>query len=209
MERHVLVTGGAGSIGAPFVRMLLAEQDVRVTVLDALLPEDTRRVKEQRLQDLRSHPRFTFVEGDVRDPAIRQRVFAVASVDVVVHLVTTYDASDPLHQHRVNVGGTLQVLEWMRSEGIPRMVLGSTTKAKGADGGMKAIARTPVDLHAAGALAAEEFARVHARLHGAAITVVRFGDDAAAHPDEGIGTLRSVCFDPPSTGFGIVEVGSR
>lgn len=203
MERHVLVTGGAGTIGAPFVRTLLAEEGVRVTVLDALLPHGTRQAKEQRLQEFRSHPNSTFVEADVLDPATPKRVFAEGPVDVVVHLVTSYDASDPLIQHRVNVGGTLQALEWMRTQGIPRMVLGSTMKAQGAEPGAKAIARTPVDLHTAGALAAEEFARVHARLHGVTIIAVRFGDDA--HADEATAALHSACFDVKEPGFAIVE----
>ena len=62
--RAVLVTGGAGFIGANFVRMLLDEEDdVRVVNLDKL----TYAGNLGNLAGCEDHPRHRFVRGDICD----------------------------------------------------------------------------------------------------------------------------------------------
>jgi dTDP-glucose 4,6-dehydratase len=64
---NVLVTGGAGFIGSNFVRYAIdAHDDWRVTTLDKL----TYAGRTENLQDVLSHPRHTFVQGDVADAAL-------------------------------------------------------------------------------------------------------------------------------------------
>lgn len=75
--RTVLVTGGAGYVGAHVVRQLLHRGD-RVRVLDALLYGDAG------LQALKAHERLRVIVGDVRDPAAMQD--AVAGADTVIAL---------------------------------------------------------------------------------------------------------------------------
>jgi dTDP-D-glucose 4,6-dehydratase len=61
---RLLVTGGAGFIGANFVRYVLAQTtDVRLTNLDAL----TYAGNLASLADIADDPRYRFVEGDIRD----------------------------------------------------------------------------------------------------------------------------------------------
>src|SRR6476659_5358510 len=68
---HILVTGGAGFIGSCYVRDLLGRRDgTRVTVLDKL----TYAGNQANLAPVRDDPemagRFTFVRGDIADPAV-------------------------------------------------------------------------------------------------------------------------------------------
>jgi dTDP-glucose 4,6-dehydratase len=76
----VLVTGGAGFIGANFVRhALAAHPDWRVTTLDKL----TYAGRLENLQEVLDHPRHAFVRGDVADAAVAAPL--VVASDIVVH----------------------------------------------------------------------------------------------------------------------------
>jgi dTDP-glucose 4,6-dehydratase len=77
---NVLVTGGAGFIGANFVRhALAAHPDWQVTTLDKL----TYAGRRENLQDVLDDPRHAFVKGDVADPAVAAPL--VIASDIVVH----------------------------------------------------------------------------------------------------------------------------
>ncbi|MFV0634376.1 dTDP-glucose 4,6-dehydratase [Demequina sp.] len=110
---NVLVTGGAGFIGANFVRRTLATRaDARVTVLDALtyagnaasLPEDER---------------LTLVKGDIADMDTVSDL--VGAADVVVHFAAESHNDNSLHDPwpfvHTNVIGTYTILEACRRHG--------------------------------------------------------------------------------------------
>jgi len=73
----ILVTGGAGYIGSVLVRLLL-ERQYRVQVIDKL------NFGGEALLEVRDHPRFEFLRGDVRELADVRR--ALEGCDAVVHL---------------------------------------------------------------------------------------------------------------------------
>ena len=78
---HILVTGGAGFIGANFVRFVLRERPgVRVTNLDCL----TYSGNLENLAGLEDEPRYTFVKGDIRDRATVEPL--METCDAVVHM---------------------------------------------------------------------------------------------------------------------------
>ena len=80
-----LVTGGAGFIGSHLAERLVARGD-EVVGLDNFDPFYPRAVKEQNVAGLLAGPRFSLVEGDLREPADLERAFGKAQPDVVVHL---------------------------------------------------------------------------------------------------------------------------
>ena len=76
---RLFITGGAGFIGANYVRWVLAHTDDAVVVYDALTYAGNR----DNLRDLEDDPRMAFVQGDVCD---RDGVAeAMAGCDAVVH----------------------------------------------------------------------------------------------------------------------------
>ena len=75
----LLVTGGAGFIGSNYVRYVLRETDDEVVVYDAL----TYAGNLSTLKDVDDDPRYSFVHGNICDPATLEA--AMAGVDAVVH----------------------------------------------------------------------------------------------------------------------------
>ena len=75
MSKRVLVTGGAGFISSNFICHLLESTDHEVVTLDAL----TYAGNLENLADVMSHPRLSFVHGDIRDAGlVRELVGGVA-----------------------------------------------------------------------------------------------------------------------------------
>jgi dTDP-glucose 4,6-dehydratase len=112
---RLMVTGGAGFIGANFVHSTLRDRpQVSVTVLDALTYAGTR----ESLADVADQIRL--IEGDVADAALVDAL--VAEADVVVHFAAETHVdnalADPEPFLRANVVGTFTVLESVRRHGV-------------------------------------------------------------------------------------------
>ncbi|GAC67578.1 dTDP-glucose 4,6-dehydratase [Gordonia soli] len=112
---RVLVTGGAGFIGANFVlRTLEQRPDVEITVLDKL----TYAANPSTLATLGE--RISLVEGDVADAVIVDRL--VADHDLVVHFAAEShndnSLADPSQFVHTNLVGTYTLLEAVRAHGV-------------------------------------------------------------------------------------------
>ncbi|WP_166850530.1 dTDP-glucose 4,6-dehydratase [Isoptericola sp. BMS4] len=112
---RVLVTGGAGFIGANFVQQTVRERpDVDVTVLDALTYAGDR----SSLAPVAD--RITFVEGSVADADLVDGL--VAEADAVVHFAAESHNDNSLHDPspfvRTNLVGTYTLLEAVRRHGV-------------------------------------------------------------------------------------------
>jgi dTDP-glucose 4,6-dehydratase len=110
MDR-LLVTGGAGFIGANFVRHVVDHTDATVTVLDKL----TYAASREALSDL-PPDRVDLVVGDIADAALVEPL--VAAHDTVVHLAAEShndnSLDDPTPFVMTNVVGTFILLEAVR-----------------------------------------------------------------------------------------------
>jgi CDP-paratose 2-epimerase len=127
----VLITGGAGFIGANLADRL-ADEGHEVVVFDSLV----RPGVEDNLAWLRErHPgRVRPVVADLRDTAALRRV--VDDADVVFHLAAqvavTTSLADPMLDFEVNLRGTVQLLDLVRQRGgmVP-VIFASTNKVYG------------------------------------------------------------------------------
>jgi len=82
MNKTLLVTGGAGFIGANFVHYwLTANPQDKVIVLDAL----TYAGNLKSLQPVESNPNFTFVKGDICDTSLVERLINENQINTIVH----------------------------------------------------------------------------------------------------------------------------
>lgn len=130
----ILVTGGAGFIGSHLVEALLREGR-EVVVLDNFddfyLPE----VKRRNLEPLKGRPGFSLVEGDIRDEALVEKVFASEPISVVVHLAARAGVrpsiQQPILYSDVNVTGTAVLLEACRKHGTAKFIFGSSSSVYG------------------------------------------------------------------------------
>src|SRR3989442_346604 len=153
--RRVLVTGGAGFIGAHLVRALVRRGDV-VRVLDNLVAgsaENLSRALDVPVAWVESvlaraesavAPLTESCEvlvGDLLDPEAVAR--ACEKVAVVFHQAALRSVprsiADPTGTHSVNVTGTLSLLEAARASGVRRVVFASSSSINGA----KTTRRTP------------------------------------------------------------------
>jgi nucleoside-diphosphate-sugar epimerase len=165
---RVLITGGYGCIGAWVVRRLLDRGD-DVCVFD--VRQDLHRLR--LLLDDDELPQVPFLPGDVTDLDAVSRAIGEQGATQVLHLaglqVPTCRA-DPILGAKVNVVGTLVVLEAVRSAGprVRRLVYASSAAVYGPDGGIN-----PATHYGVFKCCNEGNARVYYQDHGVSSAGVR------------------------------------
>lgn len=110
--KNYLVTGGAGFIGANFVKQLLADKkDIRLIVLDALTyAGNLGTLKEELKQD-----NCIFVKGDICDPEVVNKLFEDYAIDYVVNFAAESHVDRSIENPQIflitNVLGTQNLLD--------------------------------------------------------------------------------------------------
>ena len=122
---RVLVTGGAGFIGANFVHHWLATHaDEPVVVLDAL----TYAGNLANLEPVRERAELRFVRGDIRDTALVERLLREQRLDTIVHFAAESHVDRSIHGPdafiETNVQGTHSMLKaartvWLEERTVP------------------------------------------------------------------------------------------
>jgi len=131
---NILVTGGAGFIGANFVRMLLDETDDRVINLDLL----TYAGNLANLTEYADNANYRFVKGDIMDRDLVRRILDQEKIEAVAHFAAEShvdrSVSGPEIFIRTNVLGTEILLEESRAAGVDRFLMVSTDEVYGSLG---------------------------------------------------------------------------
>lgn len=131
---RVLVTGGAGFIGSNFVRMAIEGrlpglEDAQLTILDALTYSGTLT----NLKSVENSPRFSFIHGDIRDPAIVKK--AMEGHNAVVHFAAESHVDRSVDNSRIffetNVLGTQTLLDQAVAQELEKFVHVSTDEVYG------------------------------------------------------------------------------
>jgi len=125
-----LITGGAGFIGSHFVHLLLAhDPDAKIVNLDLL----TYAGNLDNLTDLQDHPRYKFVQGDICDRELVDRL--MAETDAVVHFAAESFVDKSIygaeHFIRTDIYGTFVLLETARKHNVSRFIHISTDEVYG------------------------------------------------------------------------------
>ena len=171
------MTGGAGFIGSNVVDGLLAAGH-EVTVVDNL-STGKRENLEQALGG-----GAELVETDVRDPEAVKDVLTGAQPDVVFHLAAQIDvrksADDPAFDARVNVEGTINVLQAARAAGVRRLVNTSTGGAIYGEAQQmpapESHPNAPEAPYGQSKYAAEGYCDLFERLYGVSTVSLRYGN---------------------------------
>src|ERR1019366_2459432 len=122
---NFLVTGGAGFIGSHVCERLLHDGH-RVWAFDDLNDFYDPQIKRRTLQDIQSLGLpFTFIHGDLMDVRAVNELLSSAKFDQVIHLAARAGVLPSLEQpalyQRVNVEGTVNVLEAARQTGVKKI----------------------------------------------------------------------------------------
>ncbi|ANM29055.1 epimerase [Acidobacteria bacterium Mor1] len=177
----ILVTGGAGFIGSHTVRRLL-DEGRRVVVLDNYDPFYDVAIKQRNVAELESRSGFELVEGDIRDRATVDALFARCAVEGVIHLAARAGVRPSIEEPElytsVNLAGTTTLLEACRRHEVDRFVFGSSSSVYGNNEKVPFseddAVDHPVSPYAATKKAGEVLCHAHHHLFGIKVACLRF-----------------------------------
>lgn len=142
-DKAILVTGGTGSFGKKFTKILLKEKQPKKIII---FSRDELKQHEMRVHGF-NDPRLRYFIGDVRDRERMNR--ALQGVDIVVHAAALKQVPaceyNPMEAIKTNIIGTSNVVEASLDAGVEKVLALSTDKAV-----------NPVNLYGATKLAAEK-----------------------------------------------------
>jgi UDP-glucose 4-epimerase len=190
---RILVTGAAGFIGSNLVDRLLDDHH-EVVGVDNLSRGTRANLPDPELQAERG---FSFIEGDITDPRFASTV-AEADVEVICHLAAQIDVrisvQDPVEDARLNVLGTINVLESARKAGVRKVVFTSSGGSiYGEPKKMPADEETPVNPlspYAASKVCGEVYLGMYRALYGLETTALAlsnvYGPRQDPHGEAGV-----------------------
>jgi len=165
-KKVVLVTGGTGSFGKKFIRVMLDEYHPSKIIV---FSRDELKQHEMRVAGY-DHPNLRYFLGDIRDKERCMRAFE--GVDVVIHAAALKQVPaceyNPMEAIKTNILGSSNVIDASINVGVGRVVALSTDKAV-----------NPVNLYGATKLAAEKlFVQSNAYAGGRSVrfACVRYGN---------------------------------
>lgn len=179
---NVLVTGGAGFIGSHVAERLL-EEGHAVWVFDDLNDFYEPRIKQANLGDLQAKALpFTFIFGDLTDRTALDELFSSVRFDQVIHLAARAGVRPSLEQpalyQRVNVEGTVNLLEAARERGVKKVTIASSSSVYGVNSKVPFSESDPIvsaiSPYAASKLACEALGHVYHHIYGLDIAMLRF-----------------------------------
>ncbi len=179
---NFLVTGGAGFIGSHVCERLLHDGH-RVWACDDLNDFYDPQIKRRTLADIELLGKpFTFVHGDLADAGTVNALFAATKFDQVIHLAARAGVRPSLEQpalyQRVNVEGTVNLLEAARKTGVKKFTLASSSSVYGVNSKVPFSESDPIvsaiSPYAASKLACEALGHVYHHIYGLDIAMLRF-----------------------------------
>jgi UDP-glucuronate 4-epimerase len=179
---NFLVTGGAGFIGSHLCEHLL-DIGHDVCAFDDLNDFYDPQLKRANLRDLQARAgSFRFVHGDVSEPGGLTGLLGTVRFDQVIHLAARAGVrpslEEPALYQRVNVEGTVNLLEAARQNGVQKIIIASSSSVYGVNSKVPFSESDPIfsaiSPYAASKLACEALGHVYHHVYGLDITMLRF-----------------------------------
>lgn len=171
----ILLSGGAGFIGANLVRALLNDPRVeRVRVMD-----NFSTGYRQNLAGLEAHPRFELLEADITDFAACER--AMQGITLVSHQAALGSVprsiADPVRTNLTNISGTLNIFTAAKNAGVDRIVYAASSSTYGDSTSLpkvESIIGRPLSPYAVTKYVMELYADVFAKTYGMEFIGLRY-----------------------------------
>ena len=179
---NFLVTGGAGFIGSHVCERLLRDGH-KVWAFDDLNDFYDPRLKQRNLAEIQAAGGpFTFFHGDLCDRPALDELFSSVKFDQVIHLAARAGVRPSLEQpalyQRVNVEGTVNVLEAARLTGVRKITIASSSSVYGVNAKVPFCESDPifsaVSPYAASKLACEALGHTWHHVYKMDVAMLRF-----------------------------------
>ena len=177
----MLLTGGAGFIGSHLATALLGA-GVSLSIVDNLDDFYSPAWKKANQEEVCAAGAYQFIEADISDVDVLRRVFMRVNPEVVVHLAARAGVRPSIDRpglyERVNVRGTLNLLELSREFDLAKFIFGSSSSVYGDSSQVPfcedRVELRPISPYAATKLAGEALAFTYAYLYGIRTLCLRF-----------------------------------
>ena len=179
---NFLITGGAGFIGSHVCERLLSEGH-KVWAFDALTASYDPQLKRRNLREIQAVGKpFEHIQGDITDRLALDEIFSSIKFDQVIHLAGEVGVRPSLAQpalyQRVNVEGTVNVLEAARLNGTKKIIVASSASVYGVNSKSPFSESDPIfsaiSPYAASKLACESLGHVWHHIYDMDVAMLRF-----------------------------------
>ncbi len=179
---NFLVTGGAGFIGSHVCERLLRSGD-SVWAFDDLNDFYDPKLKRANLRKIQSLAKpFEFIHGDLTDRPALDELLGSVKFDQIIHLAARAGVrpslAEPALYQRVNVEGTVNLLEAARLNAIKKVTLASSSSVYGINAKVPFSESDPIfaaiSPYAASKLACEALGHVYHHVYGFDVAMLRF-----------------------------------
>ena len=179
---NFLVTGGAGFIGSHVCERLL-QAGHHVWAFDDLNEFYDPQLKRRNIREIQTLAKpFEFVQGDLTDRAALDELLASVKFDQIIHLAARAGVrpslEEPALYQRVNVEGTVNLLEAARTRGVKKITIASSSSVYGVNSKVPFAEVDPIfnaiSPYAASKLACEALGHVYHHIYGMDVIMLRF-----------------------------------
>lgn len=182
----ILVTGGAGYIGSHVVKALIEKGH------DVIIYDNLSRGNKALI-----NPSALFIEGDLLNLLLLEKVFSENKIDCVIHLANFADASesvrDPMKYYTNNIIGGLNLLNTMFKFNVKKMIFSSSCTVFGNVSSPinENFYINPISPYGKTKCIFENFLRAYDKSHGIKSIILRYFNATGASSDASIGEMHN------------------
>ena len=176
---NILITGAAGFIASHLVEELLKNDENNIIGIDNLYSGTYENI--DFIKSLDSNNKFEYIEADIRDYDLIDKIMKEHSINQVYHLAAIVSVQEsinnPLLSHDVNVRGTLNILESSKVNNVIRVVFSSSAAVYGDEPTLPKNEHSvikPISPYGYEKLIGEQYMKLYSELYGLETVVLRY-----------------------------------
>ena len=131
---NIAVTGGAGFIGSHLCEKLISLGS-KIICIDSFDDFYNPAIKEDNISEVTGSNHFKLYRSDITNPTQMEKIFSENSIDMVIHLAARAGVrpsiEKPLLYERVNILGTINLLECCKKYNISKFIFASSSSVYG------------------------------------------------------------------------------